>query len=98
MKANDITSSTLQARLAGDNLTGLAKARFESQLVKTNKALVNYAGQLAQDDLLPTHLPEKIQKARWLKPKKTYDQALKRSITDAEAAEQAANKAEKTAA
>jgi hypothetical protein len=39
-------------------LTGLAKARFGSQLVKTNRALVNYAGQLAQDDLLPTRLPE----------------------------------------
>jgi hypothetical protein len=42
-RANDITSSTLQARLAGDNLTGLAKARFENQLIKTNRALVNYA-------------------------------------------------------
>jgi hypothetical protein len=97
-RANDITSSTLQARLAGDSLTGLAKARFESQLVKTNRALVNYAGQLAQDDLLPTRLPEKIQKARWLKPKKTHDRASRRSMTGAEAAEQAANKAEKAAA
>jgi hypothetical protein len=61
-RASDITSSTLQARLAGDALTALAKARFESQLIKTNRALVDYAGQLAQDDLLPTRLPEKIQK------------------------------------
>ena len=97
-RVNDITSSTLNARLAGDNLTGLAKVRFESQLVKTNRALVDYAGQLAQDDLLPTRLPEKIQKARWLKPKKTHDRASRRSITGAEAAEQAANKAERAAA
>jgi hypothetical protein len=49
-------------------------------------ALVDYAGQLAQDGLLPTRLPEKIQKQRWLKPKKTYDKASKRSMTGAEAA------------
>jgi hypothetical protein len=97
-KANDITSSMLEARLAGDNLTGLAKTRFESQLVKTNRALINYADQLAQDDLLPTRLPDKIQKARWLKPKKTHGQASRRSMTGAEAAEQAANRAEKAAA
>jgi ribosomal 50S subunit-recycling heat shock protein len=96
-RANNITSSTLQARLAGDNLKGLAKARFESQLVKTNRALVNYAAQLAEDDLLPTRLPEKIQKAKWLKPKKTHDKATRRSMTGAEVAEQAANKAEKAA-
>ena len=41
---NDITSSTLSARLAGDNLTGFAKARFENQLVRTNRALIDYAG------------------------------------------------------
>ena len=51
-----------------------------------------------QDNLLPTRLPEKIQKARWLKPKKTYDRASKRSMTGTEAAEQAANKAEKITA
>ena len=98
MKANNITSLILQARLAGDNLTGLTKARFESQLVKTNKALVDYASQLAQNDLLPTRLLEKIQKARWLKPKKTHDWASRRSMTGAEAAKQAANKVEKAAA
>jgi hypothetical protein len=95
-RINDITSSTLNARLVGDNLTDLAKARFESQLIKTNRALVDYAGQLTQNDLLPTRLPEKIQKARWLKSKKT--QASRRSMTGAEAAEQTANRAEKAAA
>ena len=35
-------SSTLQARIASDSLTGLAKVQFKSQLVKTNRALVNY--------------------------------------------------------
>jgi hypothetical protein len=47
---------------------------------------------------LPTRLPEKIQKQRWLKPKKTHDKASKRSMTGAEAAEQAADRAEKAAA
>jgi hypothetical protein len=58
-------------------------------------SLVDYAGLLAQDGLLPTRLPEKIQKQRWLKPKKTHDKASKRSMTGAEAAEQAADKAER---
>jgi hypothetical protein len=53
---------------------------------------------LAQNDLLLIRLSEKIQKARWLKPKKTHDRASKRSMTGVEAAEQAANKTEKTAA
>lgn len=84
----------MQARIAGDGLTGLAKARFESQLVRTNRALVDYAGQLAQDDLLPTRLPDKIQKPKWAKPRKTHGKASGRSYTGAEAAELAANQAE----
>src|ERR1700733_7502514 len=55
----------------------------------TNRALLDYAGQLAHNDLLPTSLPEKTQKARWLKPKKTHDRVTKRSATSAEAAEKA---------
>ena len=77
-------------------MIGLAKARFESQLVKTNRALVNYAGQLAQDDLLPTRLPDKVQKPKWAKPRKIYGKASARSLTGAEAAEKAADKAEKS--
>jgi len=83
--------------MAGNGLTGLAKARWESQLIKTNRALADYAGQLAQDDLLPTHLPDKVQKAKWLKSKKSHDKASKRSMTGAEAAEQEVNKAERAA-
>ena len=93
-RENHITSSPLQARLAGDNLTCLAKARFENQLIGANRALIYYAAQLAKNDLLSTLLPEKIQKAKWLKPKMTYDKATRRSMTGAEVAEQAANKAE----
>jgi hypothetical protein len=93
-RGNEITSSTLQARIAGDKLTGLAKTRFESQLVKTNRALVDYAGQLARDDLLPTRLPDKVQKPKWAKPRKTHGKASARSYTGAEAAELAADQAE----
>ena len=50
----NITASGLQVLRARDNLTGLAKARFESQLVKTNNALLQFAGQIAENDLLPT--------------------------------------------
>ena len=47
---------------AQDTLIGLAKARFEAQLVKANRALLDFAGQVAQDDLLPTRLPDKVKK------------------------------------
>ena len=53
--------------------------------------------QVAEDDLLPTRLPDKVQKPKWAKPKKTHDRASKRSMTGAEAAEQAADKAERAA-
>jgi len=81
--------------MASSGLTGLAKARWESQLIKTNRALVDYAGQLAQDDLLSTRLPDKVQKTKRLKPKKSHDKASKGSMTGAEAAEQEVNKAER---
>jgi hypothetical protein len=48
---------------------------------------------IAQDDLLPTRLPDKIKKPSWAKPKKPYDKASKRLMTDAEAAKQAAQQA-----
>jgi hypothetical protein len=83
--------------MAGSGLTGLAKARWESQLIKTDRALADYAGQLAQDDLLLTRLPDKVQKAKWLKPKKSHDKVSKRLMTGTKAAERAADKAERAA-
>ena len=84
----------MQARIAGDKLTGLVKTRFENQLVKTNRALVDYAGQLAQDDLLPTRLPDKVQKPKWAKPRKTHGKASARSYTGVEVTELATVQAE----
>jgi hypothetical protein len=49
---------------------------------------------VAQDDLLPTRLPDKIKKPSWAKPKKPHDKAFKRLMTGAEAAKQTADKAE----
>ena len=77
----------MQAR---EGLTRLAKARFEEQLMKTNKALLNFAQQVADEDLLPTCLPDKIQKPKWAKPIKAYGKASARSLTGAEAAEKEA--------
>ena len=57
-----------QVMQAQDKLTGLAKAHFEAQLIKTNRALLDFAGQVAQDDLLPTRLPDKVKKPKWAKP------------------------------
>ncbi len=36
-RVNDITSLTLNTQLARNNLIGFAKARFENQLVNTNR-------------------------------------------------------------
>ena len=63
------------------------------RLVETNRSLVGYAGQLAQDDLLPTRLPDKVQKPKWAKPRKTHGKASGRSYTGAEAAELAVDQA-----
>lgn len=95
-RLNDITASGLQVLRARDNLIGLAKARFESQLVKTNNALLQFAGQVAEDDLLPTRLPDKVKKSKWAKPRKPHGKASARSFTGAEAAEIAADKAEQS--
>ena len=43
-RLNDITISGLQVLDARDNLIGLAKVRFDNQLMKTNKALLDFAG------------------------------------------------------
>jgi len=95
-RSNDITASGLQVLRARDGLTGLARARFESQLVKTNNALLQFAGQVAEDDLLPTRLPDKVKKPKWAKPRKPHGKASARSFTGAEAAEIAADKAEQS--
>jgi hypothetical protein len=62
-RLNNITTSGVQALDTRDNLTGLAKARFDSQRIKTNKALLDFARQVADDDLLPTRLPDGVKKA-----------------------------------
>jgi hypothetical protein len=49
---------------AQDTLTELAKVHFEVQLVKTNRALLDFAEQVAQNDLLPTRLPDKVKKSK----------------------------------
>jgi hypothetical protein len=60
-----MTSGTgLQVLSAKDGVISLAKARFDSQLIKTNKALLDFAEQVAQDGLLPTRLRDKIKKPR----------------------------------
>jgi hypothetical protein len=81
---------------ARDTLTGLARARFGNQLFKTNRALLEFADQVAQDDLLPTHLPDKVKKPKWAKPRKPHGKASGRSFTGTEAAEMAADKTEKS--
>jgi hypothetical protein len=95
-RLNDITATGLQVLTARDGLTGLARARFDNQLVKTNKALLGFAGQVAQDDLLPTRLPDKVNKPKWAKPRKPHGKASARSYTRAEAAELAADQAEQS--
>jgi hypothetical protein len=46
---NDLAATRLQVLTARDTLTGLTKARFDNQLLKTNKPLLEFADQVAQD-------------------------------------------------
>src|SRR5947207_13348970 len=79
---------------AREGFTGLTKARFEKQLVKTNRALLSFAEQIMEEDLLPKRLPDKIRKPKWAKPVKANGKASARSLTGSEAAEKEADKAE----
>jgi hypothetical protein len=63
-RLNDITGTGLQVLRARDGLIGFAKARFDSQLLKTNEALLDFAEQVAEDDLLPTRLLDKVKKPK----------------------------------
>jgi hypothetical protein len=64
----------------------LRKAGFDNQLFKTSKALPEFAARLRWDDLLPTHLPDKIKKPE------LHGKAFGRSFTRDEVAEVAADK------
>src|SRR5436853_5002185 len=77
-----------------EGFTGLTKARFEKQLVKINRALLSFAEQIMEEDLLPKRLPDKIRKPKCVKPVKAYSKASARSLTGLEAAEKEADKAE----
>ena len=45
---------------------------------------------------MPTRLPDKVKKPKWAKPRKSHGKASARSFTGAEAAEIAANQAERS--
>ena len=51
---------------------------------------------MANDDLLPTRLPDKANKPKWAKPRKSHGKASARSHTGTEAAEIIADKAEQS--
>ena len=80
----------------GRSKPGLAKTRFEARLGKTNRTLLDFAEQVAHDDLLPIHLPDKVKKPKRVKPRKSHGNATARSLTRAEAAEREANKTEQS--
>jgi hypothetical protein len=61
-----------------------------------NRALVNYADQLAQDDLLLIRLLDKVQKQNWTKLRKNYSKASTRSLTGVEVTEIAVDRVEKS--
>jgi hypothetical protein len=81
---------------AREGLIGLAKARFDNQLLKTNKALLEFVDKVAQDDFLFTRLPDKVKKLKWAKPRKIYGKTSVRLYTGAEAAEITANRAQQS--
>ena len=59
-QSNDISSLGQQIMEVREGFTGLAKARFEEQLVKADGALVGFAGRIINEGLLPIRLPDKI--------------------------------------
>ena len=61
---------------AHKTLTGLGKARFVVQLVKTNRALLSFAEQVTHDDLLPARLSDKVKQPKWAKPRKSHGNAF----------------------
>ena len=74
--------------------TDLTKTRFKEQLVKTNRALLGFAEQITNKDLLPKRLPDKIQKPKWAKPIKVYSKISVRLLTDSETIKKETDKAE----
>jgi hypothetical protein len=76
--------------------TGLAKARFDNQLFKANKALLESGDRVTKHNLLSTRLPEKVKKPKWAKPRMPHGKVSGRSFTGAEATETAADKTEKS--
>ena len=78
-----------------EGLIELAKVRFKEQLMKINKALLSFAQQVTDEDLLLTHLPNKVKKPKWAKPIKIYGKASAWSLLGSEAAEREADRAEK---
>jgi hypothetical protein len=59
-RLNDVTATGRQILTARESLTGLAKVRLGIQLIKPNKALLDFSEQIAEDDLLLTRLPHKV--------------------------------------
>ena len=85
----------ISLQVSGTLSTGLAGARFDNQLFKANKPLLEFADQVAQNDLLPTCLLDNVKKPEWAKSRKSHGKAFGWSFTGAEAAEMAADKTEK---
>ena len=56
--------------------------------------MLDFVGQVTEDDLLLTRLPDKVKKPKWAKPRKPHGKASARSYTGVEAAELAVDKAE----
>jgi hypothetical protein len=55
-----------------------------------HETLLDFAGQVAHDDLLPTHLPDTIKKPKSAKPRKARDKASARAYIWAGPAEREA--------
>lgn len=49
-RSNELSSLRQQVMQAQDGPSGLAKARFNLKLIKINRALLEFAGQVADDD------------------------------------------------
>lgn len=64
-RTNEITSGSMEVLVAIDELTGLARARMDGLIARSNAELLAYAEEFKQDEELPTTLPQKIKKPTW---------------------------------
>jgi hypothetical protein len=94
---NDITRDGEKIMAARDRLAGEARARFDNEMVTSNRQLLSFAAIVEAQSELPTYLPTRVEKPYRIRQAKSHDKTSKRAMTGLEMAEKEANKAARLA-